>query len=139
MPNSYQAGVYSAVTHYLKAVQAAGTDEAGAVMARMRDLPINDFMTRNGRLRPDGRVVRDVSLFQVKRPEESTGPWDVMKRVATCGRRRLPVDGGRRLPAGAQAVSGPLLPAPALEHVFDARIDVAVPCEVGLTAAASAG
>ncbi|RVU19802.1 ABC transporter substrate-binding protein [Methylobacterium oryzihabitans] len=83
MPNSYQAGVYSAVTHYLKAVQAAGTDEAGAVMARMRELPIDDFMTRNGRLRPDGRVVRDVSLFQVKRPEESTGPWDVMKRVAT--------------------------------------------------------
>ncbi|WP_298967548.1 ABC transporter substrate-binding protein [uncultured Methylobacterium sp.] len=83
MPNSYQAGVYSAVTHYLKAVQAAGTDEAGAVMARMRELPIDDFMTRNGRLRPDGRVVRDVSLFQVKRPDESTGPWDVMKRVAT--------------------------------------------------------
>ncbi|MEH3144705.1 MAG: ABC transporter substrate-binding protein [Methylobacterium frigidaeris] len=83
MPNSYQAGVYSAVTHYLKAVQAAGTDEAGAVMAKMRELPIDDFMTKNGRLRPDGRVVRDVSLFQVKRPEESTVPWDVMKRVAT--------------------------------------------------------
>jgi branched-chain amino acid transport system substrate-binding protein len=83
MPNSYQAGVYSAVTHYLKAVRAAGTDAADAVMAKMREMPIEDFMTKGGRLRPDGRVVRDVSLFRVKRPEESKGEWDVMERVAT--------------------------------------------------------
>lgn len=83
MPNSYQAGVYSAVTHYLKAVREAGTDAPDAVMAKMRELPIEDFMTRGGRLRPDGRVIRDVSLFQVKRPEESKGEWDLLKRVAT--------------------------------------------------------
>ncbi|WP_342447839.1 ABC transporter substrate-binding protein [Methylobacterium variabile] len=83
MPNSYQAGVYSAVKHYLKAVRAAGTDAADAVMAKMREMPIEDFMTKGGRLRPDGRVVRDVSLFRVKRPEESKGEWDVMERVAT--------------------------------------------------------
>ncbi len=67
MPNSYQAGVYSAVTHYLKAVRAAGTDAAEPVMAKMREMPIEDVMTRNGRLRPDGRVIREVSLFRVKR------------------------------------------------------------------------
>lgn len=83
MPNGYQAGVYGAVTHYLKAVRAAGTDAAPAVMARMRELPIEDFMTRGGRLREDGRVLRDVHLFQVKRPEESTGEWDLLRPVAT--------------------------------------------------------
>ena len=83
MPNSFQAGVYSAVTHYFKAVKAAGSTDAATVMAKMRDLPIEDFMTKGGRLRTDGRVVRDVYLFQVKRPDESTGPWDLMKQVAT--------------------------------------------------------
>lgn len=83
MPNSFQAGVYSAVTHYLKAVKAAGTDKAETVMATMRELPIEDFMTRGGKLRNDGRVVRDVHLFQVKRPEESRGEWDLLKPVAT--------------------------------------------------------
>jgi branched-chain amino acid transport system substrate-binding protein len=83
MPNSFQAGVYSAVTHYLKAVKAAGSDDAAAVMAKMRELPIEDFMTRRGTLRSDGRVVRDVYLFQVKRPDESTGEWDLLKPVAT--------------------------------------------------------
>ena len=83
MPNSYQAGVYSAVMHYLKAVRTAGTDAAAPVMAAMRAMPIEDVMTRGGRLRPDGRVIREVSLFRVKRPEESKGEWDVMARVAT--------------------------------------------------------
>ncbi|MFT8243343.1 ABC transporter substrate-binding protein [Roseomonas sp. BN140053] len=83
MPNGYQAGVYSAVLHYLRAVQAAGTDAAPAVMARMRELPIEDFMTRSGRLREDGRVIRDVHLFQVKPPGESQGSWDLLRHVAT--------------------------------------------------------
>lgn len=83
MPNGYQAGVYSAVTHYLKAVRAAGTDGADAVMAKMREMPIDDVMTKGGRLRADGRVVRDVSLYRVKRPEESRGEWDLLTRVAT--------------------------------------------------------
>ncbi len=83
MPNMAQAGIYSAITHYLKAVQAAGTDETGPVMAKMRELPINDFMTRNGRLREDGRVLRDMYLFQVKKPQESKYPWDYYHLRAT--------------------------------------------------------
>ena len=83
MPNMYQAGVAGAVTHYLKAVAAAGTTETGAVMAKMRDLPVNDFMTRNGRVRPDGRVIRDMYLYQVKVPSDSKGPWDYLKLIRT--------------------------------------------------------
>ncbi|MDE1568316.1 ABC transporter substrate-binding protein [Aquabacter sp. P-9] len=83
MPSLYQAGVYSAVSHYLKAVQAAGTDSALTVMAKMRDLPINDFMTKNGKLRIDGRAIRDMYLFEVKAPAESKAPWDYYKMVAT--------------------------------------------------------
>lgn len=83
MPSLYQAGVYSAVTHYLKAVKAAGTDSALPVMAKMRDIPINDFMTKNGTLRIDGRVIRDMYLFEVKSPAESKVPWDYYKKIAT--------------------------------------------------------
>ena len=82
-PSFIQAGTYGAVMHYLKAVKAAGTDEAKAVMAKMKELPINDFMTKNGKVRADGRVIRDMYLMQVKTPEESKGDWDLVKMVAT--------------------------------------------------------
>jgi branched-chain amino acid transport system substrate-binding protein len=82
-PSFIQAGTYGAVLHYLKAVQAAGTDEAKAVMAEMKKLPINDFMTKNGSVREDGRVIRDMYLMQAKTPEESKGAWDLVKMVAT--------------------------------------------------------
>lgn len=82
-PSFIQAGTYGAVLHYLKAVQAAGTDEAKAVLAEMKKIPVNDFMTKNGTVRPDGRVVRDMYLMQAKTPEESKSPWDLMKHVAT--------------------------------------------------------
>ena len=82
-PTMIQAGTYSAALHYLKAVKAAGTDEAKAVMAKMKELPINDFMTKNGRIREDGRVIRDMYLMQAKTPEESRGEWDLAKIVAT--------------------------------------------------------
>lgn len=82
-PTMIQAGTYGATWHYLKAVKAAGTDEAKAVMAKMKELPINDFMTKNGRIREDGRVIRDMYLMQVKTPEESKGDWDLAKIVAT--------------------------------------------------------
>jgi branched-chain amino acid transport system substrate-binding protein len=82
-PTFIQAGTYGAVLHYLKAVQAAGTDEAKAVMAKMKELPINDFMTKNGRVREDGRVIRDMYLMQAKKPEESKGEWDLAKIVGT--------------------------------------------------------
>lgn len=83
MPTMFQASVYGAVTHYLKAIDAAGTDEAQAVMAKMRATPINDFMTTNGRIREDGRVIRDLYLMQVKAPDESKGEWDLAKVIAT--------------------------------------------------------
>jgi branched-chain amino acid transport system substrate-binding protein len=82
-PTMIQAGTYSATLHYLKAVKAAGTDEARAVMAKMKATPINDFMTKNGRIREDGRVIRDMYLMQAKSPAESKGEWDLAKIVAT--------------------------------------------------------
>jgi branched-chain amino acid transport system substrate-binding protein len=82
-PTMIQAGTYGATLHYLKAVRAAGTDEAKAVMAKMKEMPINDFMTRNGRIREDGRVMRDMYLMQVKTPAESKGEWDLAKIMAT--------------------------------------------------------
>jgi branched-chain amino acid transport system substrate-binding protein len=83
MPTMLQAGTYSSTMHYLKAVQAAGTDEAGAVMRAMRSTPVNDFFARNGRIREDGLMVHDMHLFQVKAPAESAGPWDYYRLVAT--------------------------------------------------------
>ncbi|MBK1660174.1 ABC transporter substrate-binding protein [Paracraurococcus ruber] len=79
MPTAFQAGSYGAVLHYLKAVQAAGTDATPAVMAKMRELPVNDMMTVNGSLRQDGRVVRDVHLMRVKAPAQSKGEWDLLE------------------------------------------------------------
>lgn len=77
MPTMSQAADYSATMHYLKAVQAAGTDEASAVMNKMRETPINDFFARNGRIREDGRMIHDMYLMQVKKPAESKQPWDL--------------------------------------------------------------
>jgi branched-chain amino acid transport system substrate-binding protein len=76
MPTSAQAGEYSAVMHYLKAVQAAGTDETGAVMAKMREMPVNDLFAKDGRIRADGAMVHPMYLVQVKKPSESKYPWD---------------------------------------------------------------
>jgi branched-chain amino acid transport system substrate-binding protein len=76
MPTQAQASIYSAIRHYLKAIGAAGTDEAKAVMAKMRDIPVNDFYVKNGRLREDGRLVHDMYFAQVKKPSESKDPWD---------------------------------------------------------------
>jgi branched-chain amino acid transport system substrate-binding protein len=82
-PTQVQAGTYSAAMHYLKAVKAAGTKEAKAVMAKMKEMPINDFMTKNGTIRQDGRVIRDMYLLATKDPSESKGEWDLMKVAAT--------------------------------------------------------
>jgi branched-chain amino acid transport system substrate-binding protein len=82
-PTFDQAGVYSAVNHYLKAVKALGSKDPDKVMAKMREMPINDFMTKDGKLRIDGRVIRDMYLFEVKKPSESKGPWDYYKLIET--------------------------------------------------------
>ncbi len=78
MPTKQQASVYASVTHYLKAVAATGTDDAGKVNGEMRKLPV-DYFGHSASIRPDGRVLYDITLYQVKAPEESKGPWDYYK------------------------------------------------------------
>ncbi|HLJ65429.1 MAG TPA: ABC transporter substrate-binding protein [Stellaceae bacterium] len=81
MPTMIHASDYGAVLHYLNAVKAVGSKDPAKVMAKMRETPINDFMTHDGLLRIDGRVVRDMYLFEVKKPSESKGEWDLYKQV----------------------------------------------------------
>ncbi len=83
VPTSAQAGVYSSVTHYLKAVKAAGTTDADAVMKLMKATPINDMFAKGGRIREDGRMVHDMYLFEVKKPSESKAKSDDYKLLAT--------------------------------------------------------
>ncbi len=83
MPTMVHAGVYSATLSYLKAVQAAGTDDADAVMKKLKGTTINDAIFKNGKIREDGRMVHDFYLFQVKSPNESKYPWDYYKLIST--------------------------------------------------------
>lgn len=83
MPTMTHAGVYSAVSHYLKAVKAAGTSDTQTVLAKMRDTPVDDFFSRGGTIRKDGRMMHDMLLVQVKSPQESRFPWDYYKVLAT--------------------------------------------------------
>ena len=83
MPTMVQAGIYSSTMHYLKAVEAAGTDDPETVRAQMAEMPIDDFFARNGRIREDGRMIHDMYLAQVKTPEESTGEWDLYEILST--------------------------------------------------------
>ncbi len=81
-PTSAQAGVYGAVLHYLKAIKDAGTDEPSLVAKRMKELPVNDFWSDDFKIRQDGRLVRDMYLFEAKKPSDSKGPWDYYKVLA---------------------------------------------------------
>ncbi|MBS68071.1 MAG: ABC transporter permease, partial [Pseudomonas sp.] len=83
MPGMVHAGIYSATTHYLNAVKAAGTDDTVAVRAQMAKTPVNDMFAKDGRIREDGRMVHDMYLVQVKTPAESKGEWDLYKIVRT--------------------------------------------------------
>ena len=83
MPTMVQAGQYSSTMHYLKAVKAIGTDDTAKVMAQMKKTPVNDFFAKNGTIRADGRMVHDMYLLQVKKPGESTTPWDYYNVRAT--------------------------------------------------------
>src|SRR6266550_698760 len=78
-PHMGDAGDYSSTMHYLRAIEAAGTDDAKAVMAKMREMPINDFFAKNGRIREDGRMLHDMYVYEVKKPSESKGEWDYYK------------------------------------------------------------
>jgi branched-chain amino acid transport system substrate-binding protein len=83
MPTSLHAADYSAVTTYLKAVQAAGTTDSDKVMAQLHQMKINDFYTHGGYIRADGAMIHDMYLMQVKTPAESKRPWDYYKVTAT--------------------------------------------------------
>ncbi len=87
MPGMIQAGVYSSVLHYLKAVKAAGTTDAAAVAAKMREMPVRDFFADGATIRADGRLMNPMYLAEVKTPSESKDPWDLLKIV-----RAIPAD-----------------------------------------------
>lgn len=82
IPNLITAGTYASVLHYLKAVQAAGTDEGNAVAAKMREIPVNDFYNKNVEVRADGRVMHKTYLMKVKSPAESKYRGDYYKVLA---------------------------------------------------------
>jgi len=82
-PTMVQAGVYSAVTHYLNAIKATNTVDSAAVMKQLKSGPINDFAIRNGHIQPDGALVHDMYLFEVKKPDQSKGEWDLYKPIST--------------------------------------------------------
>jgi len=83
VPSAIQAGIYSSVRHYLKAVAAAKSADARTVIAKMRELPIEDDVVRNAKLRTDGRMVHDFYVFRAKQPSESKSEWDLYDLVAT--------------------------------------------------------
>jgi branched-chain amino acid transport system substrate-binding protein len=83
MPNMNQAGVYSAVTQYLKAVKAVGSDDADEVAKKLHEMPVDDFFGKGGKVLANGRMIHDMYLFQVKSPAESKSEWDMYKLLAT--------------------------------------------------------
>ena len=82
-PTMVQAGVYSAVTHYLNAVKTTNSIDAETVVKQLKSAPINDFAIRNGKIQEDGSLIHDMYLFEVKKPEESKGEWDLYKTIST--------------------------------------------------------
>ena len=82
MPTREQATAYATIAHYLNAVQAAGTDDAATVVARMKTTPM-EYFGQTGAFQSNGRFVHDLALYEVKRPEDSAGPWDYYKLVRT--------------------------------------------------------
>ena len=83
MPTSAQAGVYSSVLHYLKAVEALKSKDTEKVMAKMKEMPIDDVLFGKGSIRADGRAIHPMYLYEVKKPAESKSPWDIYKVLAT--------------------------------------------------------
>jgi branched-chain amino acid transport system substrate-binding protein len=96
-PTMVQAGVYGSIMHYLAAIKATGSDDGPTVVKQMKATPVNDFMTKNGKIREDGTLVRDMYLFEVKKPSESKGPWDYYKQIGV-----VPGEEAFRLPGPNQ-------------------------------------
>ncbi|MFA7291582.1 MAG: ABC transporter substrate-binding protein [Rhodocyclaceae bacterium] len=107
MPSDLQAGVYSSLTHYFKAVKAGNSDLGSVVVKTMREIPIKDPIVRNARLREDGRMIHDVFLLRVKTPAEVKEPWDYLEILRSVpGERafRPLAEGGCPLVAGKPSV-----------------------------------
>jgi branched-chain amino acid transport system substrate-binding protein len=83
MPTMVHAGVYAGTLHYLKAVEALKDKDATKVMAKMKEMPTDDPLFGKGKIRADGRKIHDMYLFEVKKPAESKGEWDLYKLLAT--------------------------------------------------------
>ncbi|WP_027962188.1 ABC transporter substrate-binding protein [Halomonas halodenitrificans] len=83
MPGMVHAGIYSSTTHYLNTVEEIGSDDPEAVRAAMAEKPIDDFFSRNGRIREDGRMIHDMYLVQVNAPEDATHDWDLYEVLST--------------------------------------------------------
>jgi branched-chain amino acid transport system substrate-binding protein len=96
-PTMVQAGVYGAIMHYLAAIKATGSDDGLTVVKQMKATPVNDFMTKNGKIREEGTLVRDMYLFEVNKPSESKDPWDYYKQIAV-----IPGEEAFRLPGPNQ-------------------------------------
>jgi branched-chain amino acid transport system substrate-binding protein len=98
-PTMVQAGVYGAIMHYLNAIKVTGSDDGLTVVKKMKETPVNDFMTKNGKIQESGRLIRDMYLFEVKKPAESKGPWDYYKQIATIpGEQAFKRPGGNECP-----------------------------------------
>ncbi|MGR3372727.1 ABC transporter substrate-binding protein [Pseudooceanicola nanhaiensis] len=82
-PSMVQAGVYAGTLHYLKAVEAVGSNDSEAIVAKMKEMETDDALFGKGYIRKDGRVIHDMYLMEVKAPDESTGEWDLLKQVST--------------------------------------------------------
>lgn len=82
-PTMVHAGVYAAVLHYLKAIERAKTDDGATVVKTMKEIPSKDPLFGEGRIRPDGRHIHPMYLFEVKKPSESKAPWDYFKLIGT--------------------------------------------------------
>ncbi|MBO0736447.1 MAG: ABC transporter substrate-binding protein [Alphaproteobacteria bacterium] len=98
-PTMVQAGVYGSIMHYLAAVKATNSDDGATVVKQMKAVPVNDFMTKNGKIREDGTLVRDMYLFEVKKPSESKYPWDYYKQIAVIpGEQAFKLSGPNQCP-----------------------------------------
>ena len=98
-PTMVQAGVYGATLAYLNAVKATDSIDGPTVVKKMKETPVNDFMTKDGKIKEDGSLVRDMYLFEVKKPEESNGPWDYYKLIGTIpGEEAFKRPGGNECP-----------------------------------------
>jgi len=92
MPNMIHAGTYSAVLQYLKAIDKAGTDDTDAVAKQLHELPVDDVFGRGGTVGPNGRMIHDMYLLQVKKPADSKEPWDYFNVLATIPGKEAYID-----------------------------------------------